>query len=894
MNLATTTAVRKAIFSTFDTKGSISVFPNETIRRFWIQEYALKSEKGAILLESVLAWDTFCASFIDSKGKEKSDYTTKMIFAEHLIEEKASKLEFFIQPNFPHLNHNMRSSIVSLISRIPNLRKIQKEDIERYNKLPQSYQNDIDFIENEYVHFLEKHHIYDNALMEKVDCQNPTYISSSVHLFFPELCTSYAEFEPFVTRLPSITNYRVKSEQHTPLIVYENERIEINSTFVRIKKLLEQGIHRDDIIITVGSLGRLRSYVELLAQQNNLNLNIISGASIFDYSVGQMFLLFKEVYQKHFDIDSVKKLLLNPTIPWKEEIIHRELVMRAIELHIHQRRPYYESNDWKRKLNTPYKNDRELFDYAHRLFQTISILVTSHSSNKIAQFLLLLQKNYFKEGAFDYDASLPHQKVETQAYSFCLEQLRSLSHQLEVCDLELNPSMYSLFLTLLQSKKFNPTGKKEGIRVYDWTHGVALAPLYHFFINCSSSLVDSTITSTPLVPSFNLLEEGQHILNYYMISGDHLIYSYAPSGFVGTTNLPPSFFVRHSLLEKSVHSDKTLLAIEEKAWKDGYKPQDVLFSSTQQEGFTYAYMNFFQEKRIDFAQRGKSIPLFDYVKNSDDVIPISSSSLEVFESCPFAYIVHKVLKIRKTEFDEVILDHGEIGNLQHAILALFFQRVKETFTTFDKKNRVQMKRILQEVIDERVKKMTMMWGESNYFLVHYIAHQFFQPLCSIIDKEISLYNGNYTTHLELDLSCEDREKKYHLSGRIDRVAHQDEKVLIIDYKKSNTPVKRGFSIESGSIPSYQLPIYSILIEKSGLSGCDKVDIASYYNIKDAKYVEVWNHDRNLVEYLMKLSIEALEKMVDRIMRGDVEATPSPSSCKFCDFRQLCRRRYSLP
>lgn len=898
MNLTTSTAVRKAIFFSLDTPHTYCIFPNETIRRFWIQEYALKSDKGALLLDRVLAWDTFSTYFIENKGKEESNYTTRWIFAQQLIEQKGNYLLFFTQPNFPHLKTNMTSSIVNLISKSSNLRKIQKENREQYDKLPESYRRDIDLIEKEYAQFLDERNLYDVSLMEKSDCHNTQMLSSTVDIFFPELCTSYAEFEPYVKKLPSVYLYRVKSEQKVPLIVYENERIEINSTFVHIKELLDQGIHIDDVIITVGSLGRMRPYIELLAQQNNLNLNIVSGSSIFDYSVGQMFLLFKEVYQHNFDVDSVKKLLLNPTIPWKEEALHRALIARALELHVHQRNPYYESNDWKRKLDSSYKDDRKLYDYAHRLFQSISNLVTSRSGNKIAQFLLLIQKNYFIEDYFAYDASLSYQKEETQAYTFCLEQLRMLSHQLETCKLEINSSLYSFFITLLQSKKFNPTGKKEGVKVYDWTHGVALAPPYHFFINCSSRIVDSTITPAPLVPSFMLLEEGESLLDYYMVSGENLIFSYASTGFVGTTNLPPAFFVRHSLLEKITANRLTLLAQEEQAWAKGRKPENLLFSQNQVQGYKYAQSTFFKEKSIDLAHRGKSIPLFDYVKNSDNLIPISSSSLEVFENCPFTYIASKVFKLRKIEYDEVILDHGEIGSVQHAILALFFEKVKKTFTTFDKKNRAQMHTLMTEAIDELVAKMNKSWGKSNYFIIQYIVNQFFLPLFHIIDKEISLYNGNYTTHSELALSYDDVEKGYQLSGRIDRVATLKEKerecVLIIDFKKTYTPSKRGFLIGSESIPSYQLPLYSMLIEKSSLSEFHTVDIASYYNIAKGKYVEIWNHDSSLVEYLHQKSEEAIESMVEKIKRGDVEATPSTLSCKFCDFRQLCRRRYSLP
>jgi len=242
----------------------------------------------------------------------------------------------------------------------------------------------------------------------------------------------------------------------------------------------------------------------------------------------------------------------------------------------------------------------------------------------------------------------------------------------------------------------------------------------------------------------------------------------------------------------------------------------------------------------------------------------------------------------------LILDHGEIGNLQHSILAIFFERVKEQFSTFDSKNREHMYEMLRVVIDEIVSQMLLKLGNNNYYIVQYIKSHFFLPLFLIIDNEISFYNGNQTKSSELALSYDDVEHEFHLEGRIDRVATVDDDVVIIDYKKSSTPTKKAFDITSESIPSYQLALYSLLIEKSLMSEYEKVDIASYYNIKEGKYVEIWNHDRELVEHLKLLSEAAITKMVNRIIIGDLGATPSPSSCKYCDYRQLCRRRYSLP
>ncbi|NCB02072.1 MAG: PD-(D/E)XK nuclease family protein [Spirochaetia bacterium] len=900
MNLTTTEAVRNAVFSSFDDFSTYSIFPNENIRRFWVEDYALKSEKGALLLHKVLAWDNFTSFFYETNDKKASDYTTKYLFAQQLLEHYQDQLSHFIQPNFPHLSSNLTSSIVSLLSNYPSIKRLEKEESEQYFSLPPSYRKDIDVIVREYISFLDERELYDSSFIEKHECKEKKLLTSKVVLFFPELCTSYAQYEELVENIPNITIYRVKTEKQVPLLVYDNERKEIASTIVKIKKLLLQGLSHDDIIITVGELKRLRRYIELEALSNQLPLTIVSGTSIFDYSVGAMFLSFKEVHQYHFDVEYVKKLLLSPTIPWKEKEIHRNLIKRGYELHIHQRSSYHQYNDWKKKLDTSNKEDKKLYDYAFRLFQIIDKMVTSRSASHISQSLLMLQNNYFIEGSFALDSTLVVQSVENQAYTFCLEQLKVLSNQISLCKLEIDSSLYSFFITLLQSKKFNPTGKHMGIRVYDWQHGVGLAPPYHFFINCSSQIIDSPSLHLPLLPSFSI-EEGEKdaLLGYYMASGEHLLYSYSPIGFSNTANLPASFFVSHSLLQKADTNESTLLTLEERAWEENMAPRKHLFSKSQIQGFTYACSTFFNEKKIDLAKNEISLPIALYVENEDNLIPLSSSSLEMFESCPFKYISAYLFKVKKEDFEEVILDHGEIGSLQHEILAQFFMRVENELGSFTPHQPSTMEQILREVIDEMVKKVTYVRGDVESHIVHYMRVHYFDSLLAIIDKEIELYGSNHTKAVELDLKYDEVERGYQLKGRIDRVITyikgDKEKGAVIDYKKSTTPTKKEFSKTSESLSSYQLPLYKLLIDHNPSSVIKSVDSASYYNISKEKYLEIWGDgEEELAAHFCTLSKKAINMMVDRIKNGDLGATPSKTSCEHCDYRRLCRRRYFLP
>ena len=77
-------------------ENSICVFPDETVRRSWIQQYTLKSEKGALLLNRILSWDTFIRNFQDVKDLKEADETVRFLFVKNLIEKNGSSLRFFL------------------------------------------------------------------------------------------------------------------------------------------------------------------------------------------------------------------------------------------------------------------------------------------------------------------------------------------------------------------------------------------------------------------------------------------------------------------------------------------------------------------------------------------------------------------------------------------------------------------------------------------------------------------------------------------------------------------------------------------------------------------------------------------------------------------------------
>ena len=896
MNVSSYEQLHEVVFSSIAQENSVCVFPNESVRRFWINEYALKSEKGALILDRVLPWDTFIKTFIEDDNLSPCDETIRYVFVRDLIERNGSNLRYFQQPLFPQMQSNLTSSIVSLITHFPAIQRVRGEDEKEYLSLPSSYRHDIEYIEREYLKFLQKHSLSDSHCMSKCECRNETIRGSKVHLFFPHLCTSYQEYEKVIQLLPDVRIYQFALDQTMNITRYGNERIELQSTLQQIKELIANGIHHSEIALSVGSLSRWRPYIELEAQLIPLNLQIVSGSSIYETNVGKLFDSLKKVYQGNFDIEVVRSFLLERSIPWRYRSLHEKIVKRALELHIHQRRAYQQENNWRATLKSSFKEDNKYYFYIHRLFQIISGLIEAESVSDIVRYLSLLRTKFFLEGSWSYNPDREFQSEENQAYTFCLETLKGLGNTLSLFPMSEKIKPYSLFLQLLKNKKFNVTGKPEGLRVYEYQHGVGIAPLYHFFIGCTAEAVENGMRSLPLINHTSFDEDASDtILSSYMMSGKHMIFSYSPKGFTNTTSMLPRLFYEGGEVKEGVGHVTTLMSEELVAWKEGKKESGVHFTPLQQRGFEYASNTIFQEKEIDFASHKQSVSLLPYVANSNNLVPLSSSTLDMFNQCPMKYVSSKVFSIRKNEYQEILIDHGEVGSIEHAIYAQFFQQVNDSFHTFDESHSDEIFTILEEITKEQVNKRLRWSLHLESHVIQYIEHRYLSHLPSIINEELKVFPSNRSCAIELSLHFDDSEKGYSLEGRLDRVLESvDGKVAIVDYKKSHVMAKKEFSLDSPKLTSYQLPLYVSLIERSKDSPFSQVDIGSYYNIEKGSYTIAWDDNSDLVEHLKQLSNECIEEMVDKIRSGFMGATPSKKVCEYCDYRQVCRRRYSLP
>ncbi|MEW5817382.1 MAG: PD-(D/E)XK nuclease family protein, partial [Spirochaetota bacterium] len=145
----------------------------------------------------------------------------------------------------------------------------------------------------------------------------------------------------------------------------------------------------------------------------------------------------------------------------------------------------------------------------------------------------------------------------------------------------------------------------------------------------------------------------------------------------------------------------------------------------------------------------------------------------------------------------------------------------------------------------------------------------------------------------------DENLKAILKGKIDRISQKDGWHAIIDYKKKNRVKKKEVlgDPESALTPSsYQIPFYVYLAELNGLS----VKSASYYDIENAAYTHVFHNtapkawaDRRKMDELAVFLKGEIDSMVKNIREGNYQSPSAEQRCEACNFRTVCRRKFSL-
>ena len=667
----------------------------------------------------------------------------------------------------------------------------------------------------------------------------------------------------------------------TPAIdVYANHLQEIRSTLRRIRDLLDEGVATHEIMICPANSDELLATLEDEAFFYGIPLAIRQGRSPLEYPAGRFFTLLNEVHGGHFTLTSLKNLLLEPAIPWKD----RERIQTFIRLSLEDsilygsaaRPDYFETR----------LRDRSLIRWYTTFRDSLSAIVQATSVAELIRSLSFFRDAFWEESEW-------HGTPQEEVFAHAMNQIEQLDKALKACNRERLDGLYALFLSHLKRTQYVSRQQEEGIAVYRWPQGASIAGSHRFFLALDQEGAEVLDDPYPFLPErirhtlMKRKELGRQHLQAASL-GDSILSCHRRSN--SGEKLIHFYFLEEGKVHK--HGESLLLSKDPQSGELKRvlkKEGDQKPTSLQAQNFKSALLGSLRRRKREHDHTRS--PVEEHLRRrlyTEGRLPLSYEKIDAFAACPYTYLASSLYGIEPFDYTEERINHLAIGVILHDAYERFFTSIGP----FDSGKIESYAIDLQTAFDHALLKTYGTRGPTAS-IRQWIIHTYRPLILKILEEEQTYFEHLRTSAIEKRLEWTD--DRTSLRGRIDRIIEmgrkQEDSWGVIDFKKGSVaaPVAGG---DDMGVSSYQLLVYQALIERNDLG---KVVLAAYYSVAEGKYVFLYKQDEHEAQELCR---EALDRMLDTMLsaaeQGDFGVTQDTAVCDGCSFRALCRRRYSVP
>jgi len=834
----------KDIFSIVD-NGNVLVMPTEESARAFLKCYVKSRHKG-ILASSIISFDSFASLFIPQDGKRAADDFHRLIFSEAFVSNEADKLVYFYNPEYPEMKENLSSFILSML---PTLNEAFEKEIKK-----KELYHDLFIIMNSYREFLEKHSLVEMgwALYEDRELDKDYYLFES---------NAFPKEQKLLKVIKD--NKRVhevnSAKSSSSLSVYKNEAIEIRSLFQNIRQLIDKGVSYNDIAISSSALTRIRPYLEREALLFNVPLNFIPGLAVKNTPPGRFLLSLRELYQKSYRIEDMKRFFLDPAFPFKDKDQIFQFITKSIALSVKSARAGQE--DRYRKIdNAFYPKFRSTLD---------ALMKEKHIDRVSFRYENLVALLFGDERFLNSD-------INDKVYGFVIDAMtRFLAEARELSE-NLEKPVFQIFLNYVENLQYTPREKVKGINVYPFTEAAATPYLHHFLISLNEAesakrIREASFLSEYEREAFSDEEITDYLLASYQATSDNIYYSASEETYNGYA-LPLV-----SLMENSNRIGK----IDVDQYQNELSGAEMKFIyPLQKEGHDRALKTSLKSNRINEDVKGIRL----------DYPSLSYTAVSEYTKCPYRYALKYAYGLNRSQpFDIVLVDDFEIGTRLHSIFERFFRNKEKD------KDRIEI--YFEEEMDAwrngkrfdkngNLKAMEFGSASATESLILYLRHEYLENLkivaAQILSESNQIEDGNEVYFTS------DFDGKYRLSGKADMVTYskEDGDIIVYDFKKGKKFQKNVLAEKK-----MQFSIYNMLIEKDKRFEGKSVSKGIFETLRDAQSQCAWAKENDGSEISVRNDKELIESVADGIREGLWPMASDKDECKGCDFKGICRRKY---
>ena len=912
------------------------VFATQTAADLWADRITETSEVHAVATERFIAWDTFKGESIRSQHQDKKAVPSAMraIFTSQLIAENAAApfLKSCIAPEYAKTASGFADWISSFL---PGL-SLWKKYFDLSKSAPDSEDKDLLVIYEKYRAFLEKHSLFDPAW------ETPPFSADGKHyfIFFPEILSDYAEYKKILEDAKSdITVIHLPEKDGSPspsVDFFQDARTEVRNIALRLRSLHDDSnISWQNIAVHVPDMESYGAYIDRELELFQIPHVMRSAKALSATGAGNFFSQAKQCVSEGFSFSSVKKLLLNTELPWKDGESIRQLISFGKANNCICSFSYNEKNIdvWNESFRRN-RSEKRAEDFYVSLREKLTRLTGAQTFSEI-------RERYFdfRETFFDME-NCPEKS--DRIISRCISELSAL------IDLEQEfpdcraPDCFSFFTKYLDGKAYLAQTEERGVQILPYKMGACAPFACHIIADASQSALSVVYKEL----SFLRDDKRKRILNredanvtedflrlYAMNSYSQPVYCTASAKTFTGYAQASSYLIENNRTKESaeeLHAGDFYFA--EKKWFAGGAdsrncpfPKKISISQKKSE----ARWEECQDKGNESKKSGGTAVLSKKIQKihftESGKIRISETNLKRFYQCPRFWLQKTVSGLEQQNNEAELMDYFAMGNLYHKILELYCTELKKKNLPVHyeaEKNALNdnYRQILLQSIDNAIQI------EKNSFLAKELLKTTKTALSAEIEKTVikfsQIFEGCIVHEMEKECFYEIPGKNYVCTGRIDCLLYDDSaaEFILVDFKTSSVPQPLYYGNphepeenEEFELPDFQMPMYLYLLENQNPPV--EAENCGFFSVKAGECTPVTgktlfervnavSKKKNPPEPVLQEQFaptmqkfkECMELYAQKIAGYDFSVTHENqdfNTCNSCDFRAVCRRVFNI-
>ncbi len=876
--------VADTVRQNLENQDTIFIFPSEVVAAFWRRQALSLTPCRAVKADRFISWDTFKEEvFVRRREAVPANSIVRLCFAEDLLRRNADDKDLLKTLILPALAESWRPFVRIVARMLPSLQLLLRDE-RVTSQLNPLLHADLDRVNNLYNKFLDSYGFFE-PLHELVLAT----VARTGIVFFSSLIADFPEYKRFLDP-KAITILSESEDRPAAFVTYPNARVEVKRTCLACRGLLDSGVTPSRIAVTLTKWDGYYEELRDTAALYDVPLLPRVGKPLADFTEVRIYRLIHECVATGFAVRALKELFLNAVFPWSGPEAGRALVRFGIDSFGIQNflKSGGRNDEWQRRLRIAGKD--ELLDFYRRFKRGAESITGARSFDRLRGAVMAFNDRFLDTKRFS--------DLQNRPFSASLELLSRLDESVaHLRDLRID-SPFSLWMTCLEERRYVQPIHGDGIPVYEYRVGAGINPDHHFILGVSQEASAVKSPRYPFLALNSIPEEIREAEDFtdsffrvYENSGRNVTFSSGVEGFDGPVT-PVQRFVSRGGLEgtEKTNEGADLYQREVGYWAGDRLPLERIHTM-QRAGLSFMAGTGLREKgqdltlkaieRADLAQR-----VFDRQATEEGKLRISPTNLDMWADCRFRYLLGRVLWLEEADFDTVYSSAQESGILFHSLLSEALRAVDGIPDAHE----------TAAIAAKVVEKVFSSWTGPRFILpvLNDLRRRAEEYVNKFLEADTEMFPDARTYALENTLQVPTAEFDAVLHGRIDRISVQNGGYIVVDYKTRLWKKKAGMVAPDGTLRSFQVPLYLLLVE----GNYGPVSQALYYDIREGTYSSVFGGNKSWFddgerEELLDQAKAAVSRMI-RDIKASLYVTPEPGEgCDGCDFRPVCRKKYRV-